>query len=500
MKQKLIYKTALIVTLFSVCERFLGFLYRIILSRTLGSEGLGIYSISLTVFAVFVTITSSGIPITVSRLITKHKAERQEGRINATITAGIILTVVFSIVVVLALVLGDGLFSFIFADKRCMNVLLIMLPGLIFTSVYAVVRGSFWGNKSFLVYSVIEFVEEVTMIIVGTLLVIYSSSIYSGAMRAGFAISASYLVSFLMSVFYFFIKGGKLKNPHGEFKPLISSAVPITLMRTGSSLINSLVAILLPQRLIYFGLTNAQALSEFGIVYGMSIPLLFMPSTIIGSIALVLVPELSENFYSKNNVVLKNNIENALKLTGTIACVMIPLFVVLGVDLGTLVYSNVKSGQIISYFAFMLLPLSLSQISTSILNSIGCEKNTLIYYSFGAVAMLLCVYFLPQFIGVYALCVGEVLSYLISSISNLVLTNKKSPIKLHYQKHILIVGLLTIPVIIFGLLIHNILTLLMSAIFAFIITGILMLGLTYIIYKLFNVVNFKLVKELFKSR
>ena len=73
-----IYQTAAYVTIFSVVEKFLGFLYRIVLSRTLGSEGVGLYQIALSVFAVLVTATSSGIPITVSRLITKHRAAKKQ--------------------------------------------------------------------------------------------------------------------------------------------------------------------------------------------------------------------------------------------------------------------------------------------------------------------------------------------------------------------------------------------------------------------------------------
>ena len=66
-----LYRTAAYVTAFSVAEKAFGFLYRIILSRTLGSEGMGIYQIALSVFAVLITAASSGIPLTVSRLITK---------------------------------------------------------------------------------------------------------------------------------------------------------------------------------------------------------------------------------------------------------------------------------------------------------------------------------------------------------------------------------------------------------------------------------------------
>ena len=60
-----------LVTAFSVAERLLGFIYRVFLSRSLGAETVGIYQIALSIIGLIMTITSSGIPITVSRLMAK---------------------------------------------------------------------------------------------------------------------------------------------------------------------------------------------------------------------------------------------------------------------------------------------------------------------------------------------------------------------------------------------------------------------------------------------
>ena len=73
-----IYTTASAVTALSIAERGLGFLYRIVLSRLLGAEGLGLYQVALSVFALFLTLGTGGIPITVSRMISKSKAENDK--------------------------------------------------------------------------------------------------------------------------------------------------------------------------------------------------------------------------------------------------------------------------------------------------------------------------------------------------------------------------------------------------------------------------------------
>ena len=91
------FKTVAIVTVFSVSEKFLGFIYRIFLSHKIGAEGVGLYSASLSLFGFLFTLVSSGIPITVSRLMTKYKAEGNKLKVQKVITAGLTLLLGISI-------------------------------------------------------------------------------------------------------------------------------------------------------------------------------------------------------------------------------------------------------------------------------------------------------------------------------------------------------------------------------------------------------------------
>ena len=216
----------MVVTVFSVCEKFLGFLYRIYLSRTIGSEGVGLYSVALSVFGLIFTLICSGTPITVSRLMTKYSAEGKLLRKRKVITAGILYTLTLAIPVCLIFFLLNNKLSFLFADERCLKIFLVILPGLIFTSVYSVLRGVFWGNKDFLPYSVTELLEEAVMIIAGVILISNSSSVFDGAFNAGVAVLVSYIFSFTLASFMFYVRKNRLSNPFGEFKPLLSSALP----------------------------------------------------------------------------------------------------------------------------------------------------------------------------------------------------------------------------------------------------------------------------------
>lgn len=485
------FKTVAVVTVFSISEKFLGFLYRIFLSRTIGSEGIGLYQVALSVFALLLTVCSSGTPITVSRLMTKYRSEGKEIRVQRVITAGLSVTLILSVPLCMLFFVSGNLFSFMFADARCMRIFLVVLPGLIFTSVYAVLRGVFWGNKDFLPYSIIELLEEICMIVVGIILISYSTSVYQGAFRAGVAVLISYIFSFSLATAVFFFRKNKLKNPVSEFKPLLASAMPITAMRTANSLAISLVSIILPMRLILAGMSSTEAMSAFGSAVGQAIPLLFIPTTLIGSFTLVLVPEISENFYCKRHFYLKRDVEKALKFTLFVSCLFVPVFAVCGEEIGIIVFGSYECGKYLTASAFLMIFMSISNLTTSMLNSMGKENKTLIYFIISTVFMLLCIWFLPSFMGIYSLLVGFSFVYGLTSVLNLILLNKMCKMKPTYIKFFIGSVLLTLPTVGIGYMLEYLLLPSLGTIITFFVCAAVMVVFNTLLYFGFGMVQFK---------
>ncbi len=421
-----IYKSAAIVTIFSVVEKTVSFLYRIFLSRSIGAEGVGIYQICLSVFAVFLTIASSGIPVTVSRLIAKQNADGNAREKNAVVTAGVVSTLLITIPTVIILFLLRNHLGFLFSDNRCIDIFLIILPGLIITAIYAVMRGAFWGNKQFLPYSLIELTEDSLMVILGIIFISFSTSTYDGAVGAARAVIISYVFSFAVSTAHFLRHGGAFVNPKSQLKPLLASSLPITAMRASTSLINSAVAVILPLLLTSVcGYSDGEAVALYGVALGMAIPVLFTPTTLIGSISVVVAPELSENYYRGNMESVKSDAQKCVKAAILIAVLLIPIFYTLGESLGVLLYSNALSGEIISRCSFIMLPLAISLISTTLLNSLGCEKSTLLTFFIGAASMLICIFALTPVIGIYGYMVGVALDFSLNAVLNLRVLSKK---------------------------------------------------------------------------
>ena len=428
-----VYTTASLVTALSVAERGLGFLYRIVLSRLIGAEGLGLYQVALSLFSVFLTLGTGGIPVTVSRLTCKSKAENDPRGESGAFTSGVLLSLLLTLPVLLVFLPFGQHFTFLFSDERAVPVFKILLIGLVFSSLYAVVRGSFWGNKKFLTSSLIEIAEETVMVIAGVLLLRNVDGSLEGTKLAAWAVVVSYLFSFAASALCFLFGGGRFSSPKKTFRPLFNATLPITSVRASGSLVNSAVAVLLPAMLIRAGATSAEALRLFGVATGMAMPVLMIPSTVVGSLSLVLVPELSEDYYRQNRVRLYKNLERGIGVSFLVACVLLPFFYALGQDLGAIAFSEPLAGEIIVKGCVILLPMSLTMITTGMLNSMGFERQTFLFYFFGAAATLLCILLLPAVCGVYAYVVGLGASYVVNAVCNLILLGKKCPE--FYKRH-----------------------------------------------------------------
>lgn len=491
-----VYTTASIVTALSIAERGLGFLYRVVLSRLIGAEGLGLYQVALSLFGLFLTIGTGGIPITVSRMISKSKAEHRPLDERGAVSAGVCLCLALTLPVCLFFGIFGGKLTFLFADNRSLTVFRILLIGLCFSALYAVIRGSFWGNKQFLLPSILEIAEESVMVIAGVLLLQSVSSPAMGAQKAAWAVVISYLFSFTASFVCFLVRGGKFSRPKTQLKPLFNATMPITLVRASGSLVNSAVAVLLPVMLVRAGFEGGEALALFGVVSGMVLPVLFIPSTVIGSLSLVLVPELSEDFYRKNYERLRKNTLRGIRFSFLVACVLIPLFYAVGEDLGKWAFSNAQAGELIVKSCPLLLPMSLTMISTSILNSTGFERQTLLFYFVGAAGMLLCVLFLPAIFGVSAYIVGLFVSYVLTTVCNLIFLFKKCPFfqKEHGQvreKTFLLPLLLVLPISLIGKGANVLLRKVLGDFFALAISSGITLIITLLFYLVTGVFSFK---------
>ena len=117
-----------------------------------------------------------------------------------------------------------------------------------------------------------------------------------------------------------------------------------------------------------------------------------------------------------------------------ISALFVPMFLGMGELVGAFLYDNVLSGSLLQASAFVLLPLGLTNITSSLLNSLGLENKSFKNFVAGALGMILALWFLPPLIGINALVWGFGINYIITFVLNLRLLKKHTQIKTQITK------------------------------------------------------------------
>lgn len=403
--RKTIFSAVFTLSVFTVVDRALGFVFKIYLSRELGAELLGVYQVALSFFFVLLTATTSGIPLIVSKLTARYRLSGELRRERALTAAALV-----SGLTVAAVIIGLSLLLYLpmksaFTSPESATTLLFFLPALAFSSVYSAFRGNLWGRQRYFAVSTVEIIEQIARIAVCIILfALGCNKLYSAAA----SLSIGCFVSTVAVTVLFFVAKGRLRSPKGEIAPLLRSATPITVSRAASSFINSLIAIAVPSLLIASGYSDSDALGLFGSSVGMALPLLYIPITVVGSLAFVMIPTVSEGVGRGDFSRVNAQIESATGFAIIIAALFVPMFLALGEPIGRFVYGNETAGKFLSASAWLLIPLSVENITSSVMNSLDLEIRSFVNYLIGsAVSFIIMFAFYGSFrINLLGLALG----------------------------------------------------------------------------------------------
>ena len=155
-----LFKAAMIVTIFSVITRAMGFLMKIILSRTLEPSTLGEYQIAMSIFSVLLTLIASGLPLITSRKVSYFMGNKNYSASNKTSSASLIIAFIVSVFFSVLLFVFKNNLTTLFKSAEIGLMVLSLTPALVFSSIYSILRGTLWGQKKFFSISFSEFFEQ----------------------------------------------------------------------------------------------------------------------------------------------------------------------------------------------------------------------------------------------------------------------------------------------------------------------------------------------------
>lgn len=473
-----LFKSVAILTIFSILTRLLSFVFKIVLSRSISTQMLGIYTISTSIFMVLVTIVSSGLPLTISRMTASYMARNKKDKLFRTLSCSLIITLILSSILIVIVLACKNLFSYL-GDSLIYKMVALTLPAVLFSGIYATFRGYLWGLEKYFSVSVVELLEQIVRIL-SCVALLYLTHSFTKVLIPSLSLSIACIVSTLFGIILFIKSGGRLKKPNHEYTSILKSCAPITAVRTANSFLPPIMNILLPSRLMACGYTQAQSLAQLGIFMGMTMPLLSIPSTIIGSLAMALIPQITILHESKNNLTLGKQISSALQFTIFCSMICIPIFLSMGTTLCDWFFDNMQAGIYLTYASFLLIPMGIGMLTTSMLNSIGEEIKVFTYFIFSTIVTLLLLFILPQFVGVEAIIYAMGGGQILTCVLNIRKLRKTLHISIPILQPIVYQSIVAIIVTILGKFVHNVCLLLFPNIITILLVG-LTCGISYIL-------------------
>ena len=385
MKKTVFIKNAAILTASSLILRFAGIFFKVWLAAKIGSEGIGLYQLIFSVYMFAATFATSGICTAVTRLVSEELAVGDKTGIKRILRRCIQLSLVIASFTILVLFLGADFISLKLLHQPSAALSLKILGfSLPFMSICSCIKGYFLARRKAAPSSVSQLLEQAVRIAVIIPLVIkyndlgleYAcAAVLLGDTVAEAASCAYVYLQYRYDFKKLLITSPATRKPY-KLLPVISHiALPITSGRYLNSLLRMIENVLVPICLSN-SLLHSKGISLFGMIKGMALPLLFFPSTLLGALSTLLLPEISEAAIRGKYGIVKNIVARIIKITSIVAIIFSGVFLVCGRRLGVLIYNSNDVGFLLCAL-FPIVPfMYLDAISDGILKGLDQQKFT----------------------------------------------------------------------------------------------------------------------------
>lgn len=450
-KKNPILMGTLILTIAGFLTRILGLFYRVFLSRTIGSEGMGIYQLIFPIYAFCFSLCSAGIQTSVSRFVAAKSTNSAKKESVKILIAGLFISLALSIfTAVFIYMYADFISTSILKEAKCAPLLRYLAFSLPLGSIHACISGYYLGYKRASVPAWSQLIEQIIRVscvyIIGLVLTSNGGKLTPELAVLGTVIgelgSALYCIfaikiDTLKKELYYGDKDSEKSTIPTYIRKILSMSIPLTLNRVMLNVLQSAEAILIPFKLQAFGLTSSEALSKYGILTGMAMPFIFFPSAITNSIAVMLLPAVAEAQY-KGDKGISSTTDKSLKYSIIIGIFCIGLFLVYGNDMGTLIFDNKEAGLYIMILAWLCPFLYITTTLGSILNGLGRTTTTFFHNMIAVLIRIAFLLYCVPKVGIMGYLWGVLVGQLVISFLHTLAVKREIHIKFNAVHWILI--------------------------------------------------------------
>lgn len=423
-------KNALILTVTGLFIRFLGMLFRVWLASAVGAEGMGLYSQIISFYALASAFASTGINTAVTRMVAEELASGNGKGARRVLGRCMMATSVIAALSLCTIFFGaDTIAGGLMGDMRAADALRTLSFSLPFMGLSSCLKGYFIARKKTAPASSAQIFEQ--FIRIGLIMLIFTRSAEQSVESACRWILFGDVVAEVCSFIYVYAayQIDKIKHivPLGGIRPQYSVlsrlrhiALPITAGRYVNSVLRTAENLLVPRQLALSGMKNADALSVFGVIKGMALPLLLFPSTFLSALSTLLIPEMSDAAERGQTYKVKYTAEKCIHITLISALPVAVIFFFGAGELGNLIYQDPEAGRILHYLAPLIPLMYLDSVCDGLLKGLdqqGSIFRNSVLDSLGRLTLILLI--LPR-LGIVGFIIIMYLSNGFTCLMNLV--------------------------------------------------------------------------------
>ncbi len=433
-----------ILTATGFISRLIGFFYRIYLSRLFGEEEMGIYQLLSPVLSLSFSLTAAGIQTAISKLVAEQTAIQKRATFRPVIL-GLSLSLPLSLLCnVYLYFFADAIAVNLLHEVRTASMLRILSFSVPLSAIHACMNGYFYGIKKAGIPAGSQLLEQIVR--VGSVYIISTYSLSLGRTPSiGVAIlglTIGEFFSMLMAVIAIYpwrqtfsakrtcstqqtfasqMPSLKTSENHPGRKPfgriqalqkypsgqesapvlygkLLAMALPLTANRIILNLLQSVESVSIPTQLKLYGYDSTTALSVYGVLTGMAMPFIFFPNALTSSVAVLLLPMISESYALGDIKSVKKATLRTVKYCGLMGICCMGIFVILGKWMGTTLFHSPLAGYFITTLGFLCPFLYLDTTLSSILQGLGMAGHIFVMNVFSLLLRLGFVFLaIPRF-------------------------------------------------------------------------------------------------------
>ncbi len=364
-RQRSFLHGAFVLIAAGLVTRLLGFVYRIYLSRLIGAEGIGLYQMIWPLLGLVLTFVTAGLPVAMSKLVAEAVVTRDKVRVVRILRISTTIIITMSIVFTALMWQFRGIiFEHWLPDPRSYPTYVAMIPIVSIIAVSSIFRGYFQGLQDMAPPAWGSILETIARIIAVYVLAGYF--IRFGIAEAAAAAMVGTVIGEVVGLLFLwtqYLRRGRLsivlpdapsrslETTSQTLKSLGEIAIPVTLSSLIGSLLYAAEPVLVSRSLLAAGLSLQTATARYGEYGSMAIALFVFPTFLTYSLAVNLVPSVSEAMALRNHQRVRVRLAQSWRATAIIGFPASVILTIYAVPICRIIYHDTMAGEILAAMA-----------------------------------------------------------------------------------------------------------------------------------------------------